>query len=122
MGTDKIAGDLRGKNFFISGGSRGLGLSIGRTFIQAGANVGFCGRNKAALTDALHLLETQKKGEQLVKSFIADVSERDQVAEMATQVFNEIGKIDVLVCNAGILGPMGPFLENDLEEWIHALN
>lgn len=122
MITDKIAGDLSGKNVFISGGSRGLGLSIGQTFIQAGANVAFCGRGKAALKDAVHLLETQQKGDQLVRSFIADVSEKDQVAEMATRVANEIGNIDVLVCNAGILGPMGPFLENDLEEWIHALN
>jgi len=122
MNVDKTTYDLTGKNVFISGGSRGLGLLLCQTFVQAGANVAFCGRNEAELIAASSLLEEQSYSDQRIRSFTVDVSERIQVVGMAAQVFNQIGAIDVLVCNAGILGPMGPFLENDLEEWIQTLN
>jgi NAD(P)-dependent dehydrogenase (short-subunit alcohol dehydrogenase family) len=122
MNIDGVTDVLSGKNIFISGGSRGLGFSLCQTFVQVGANVAFCGRNQMELITASSLLEEQRRGDQQIKSFIADVSERNQVVGMATQVFDQFGAIDVLICNAGVLGPMGPFLENDLEEWIHALN
>ena len=122
MSIDGTTDGLSGRNIFISGGSRGLGFSLCQTFVQAGANVAFCGRNQAELIAASSLLEEQRKDDQRIGSFIADVSERNKVIEMAAQVFDQFGAIDVLICNAGILGPLGPFLENDLEEWIHALN
>lgn len=113
---------LRGKNVFISGGSRGLGFSLCQTFVEAGANVALCGRSQEELTCATRLLEKQGGTDQRIRSFVVDVSERDQVAKMATEVFDEFGAVDVLICNAGVLGPIGLFLENNLDEWIHGLN
>lgn len=122
MSIDGNTGVLSGKNIFISGGSRGLGLSLCQTFVQAGSNVAFCGRDEAELITASSLLGEQKESDQRIRSFIVDVSERNQVIGMAAQVFDQFGAVDVLINNAGVLGPIGPFLENDLEEWIHALN
>jgi NAD(P)-dependent dehydrogenase (short-subunit alcohol dehydrogenase family) len=122
MKIDDLSKNFKEKNVFISGGSRGLGFLLSQTFINNGANVAICGRSKPELLRAIQTLEEQSGAFQTVRGYVVDVSDRVQVEQMAAQVIREIGPIDSLICNAGVLGPMGSFLENDLDEWIHALN
>jgi NAD(P)-dependent dehydrogenase (short-subunit alcohol dehydrogenase family) len=114
--------NFKGKSVFISGGSRGLGFLLSQTFINEGANIAICGRSQPELFRAIQMLKERSEAFQSVRGFVVDVSDRVQVEQMAAQVLQEIGPIDALICNAGVLGPMGSFLENDLDEWIHALN
>lgn len=44
--------DFRDKNVFISGGSRGLGLSLCKAFLERGANVAFCGKDSNEINKA----------------------------------------------------------------------
>jgi len=122
---DNFAGiSLEGKRTFISGGTRGLGLEIAKTFLNAGADVAFCGRNS---------LEVAKIERELRSSYSAaahpeimgltvDIADSKQVKLLKTEIKNNFGDIDVLVCNAGVLGPMNEFLANDLDQWISAFN
>lgn len=122
MGLNKLAGDLNGRNVFVSGGSRGLGFSVCQSLVDAGANVAFCGRNEPELTVALGILKAQVRSDQRIVSIVLDVSDKEQVFALGAGSLTDFGAIDILVCNAGILGPIGSFLENDLDEWIQSLN
>ena len=50
-----------------------------------------------------------------------DVSSTDDVQRIVTQTIEELGGLDILVCNAGVYGPKGPLEETSLEEWSRAV-
>jgi NAD(P)-dependent dehydrogenase (short-subunit alcohol dehydrogenase family) len=52
------------------------------------------------------------------QAFSADVTD----AASLSAVFAQIGPVDLLVNNAGVLGPIGPFAETDFDGWWHTLN
>ena len=122
---DNCAGkNLEGKRTFISGGTRGLGLAIAKSFISAGAHVAFCGRNSLEVAEVESELKSSYSptGHPEIMGLTVDVADSRQVKRLKTEIKNRFGDIDVLVCNAGVLGPMNQFLANDLGEWISAFN
>jgi 3-oxoacyl-[acyl-carrier protein] reductase len=54
--------------------------------------------------------------------FANDVSHADSTKEMIQSVLETGTFIDVLICNAGVIGPISKFLETDLQEWQDAFN
>ncbi len=77
----------------VTGGTRGVGLGITRTFLGRGATVVVCGRTPP---EALPSVEGN------VAMFLAcDVRDPDQVAALVDEVVGEQGRLDVLVNNAG---------------------
>lgn len=115
---------LKGKRAFISGGTRGLGLAIAKSFLTAGADVAFCGRNSHEVAEVESGLKSSHSptGQQKICGLTADVGDITQVKTLKTEIKKKLGDIDILVCNAGVLGPMNQFLDNDLDEWISAFN
>jgi len=109
--------DLRGKVVLITGGSRGLGLAMAREFGSRGAIVAICARDD----DELHRAQNDliARGVRL-HTFVCDVSDRQQVESMVQELAEQLGPVDVLVNNAGIIN-VGPFSEMDLEEFGHAM-
>jgi NAD(P)-dependent dehydrogenase (short-subunit alcohol dehydrogenase family) len=105
--------NLSGKVVAITGGSRGLGLDLARTFGLRGARVALCGRDEATLKRAELIL-----GEQgiPVYSAVCDVTESDQLERWLSDVERALGPIDVLVNSAGIIS-VGPFEEMTLEDF-----
>ena len=99
---------LKGKVAFVSGGSSGLGRAIVECFTANGATVIFGDVNDARGSDVATATGA---------SFIhQDVSlEEDWVAAMAL-VEERCGRLDLLVNNAGILGP-GALEEIDVDAW-----
>ncbi len=91
---------LENKNVIITGGSRGIGKAIAEKFAQNGANVAFtCSK----ISD--DTLELAKKLENLgvkAKAYESDASDFESAINLADNVFNDFGSIDVLVNNAGI--------------------
>jgi 3-oxoacyl-[acyl-carrier protein] reductase len=51
-----------------------------------------------------------------------DVSKWDETEKMAVSTLERFERIDVLVNNAGILGPVGPLAENNVNHWIETIN
>jgi 3-oxoacyl-[acyl-carrier protein] reductase len=101
----------------VTGGGRGLGLEIARAFAARGDRLVLCGRERGTLEEAAGEL----RGAPSVDCHPCDVAEPGDVERLVAQTLARRGRIDVLVNNAGVYGPVGPLLENDPLEWLAAL-
>src|SRR5215831_6321355 len=91
---------LAGKAALITGGSRGIGAAAVKLFAQAGADVVF-NYNKAK--DAAMQVEAEaKKHGTRVEAFKADVSKHSDNKKLVDQCIARLGRLDILVANAGI--------------------
>lgn len=89
-------GLLDGKKVLITGGSKGIGLTIVRRFLQEGASVAFtCRHLPEGLLDELGQLGT-------VCAFESDAVSFSAAQEVVAAVAERFGRIDVLINNAGI--------------------
>ena len=91
---------LEGKTAIITGASRGIGKGIALTFAKQGANIAFTylsSEEKAkGLEEELSAFGIKAKG------FKSDASKFEAAQDLADQVMETFGSIDVLVNNAGI--------------------
>jgi len=108
---------LRGKVVLITGGSRGLGLSLARAFVRERCSIAICARDRAELEAAQNDLEG--RGAEVL-AIECDVSDRMQVDRMVELVIARFGRIDVLVNNAGEI-QVGPVESMTLEDFEHAM-
>lgn len=90
---------LAGKVALITGGSRGIGESIVRKFVEQGAKVAFTyvSSGSAARSEAL----AAELGEN-AKAYQSDAGDYAQAEALIAQVVKDFGKLDILVNNAGI--------------------
>ncbi len=95
--------DLTGRVALITGGNKGLGKAMARGFAEAGADVLIASRNEGELKTALDeiLAGTGRRGAYCV----TDVSVRDDVKKLAAFALEKMGRVDVLVNNAGMNAP-----------------
>lgn len=98
--------DLTDKVCVVTGGSRGLGLQMCRAFAAAGAHLVISSRKQAAC-DAAAAQITKETGARClaIACHVADWDACDALVEAA---YNEFGRVDVLVNNAG----MSPLYES----------
>ncbi len=108
---------LDGAVVAITGGSRGLGLVLARECIGRGAAVAICARDAAELDRARAELE-QLGGR--VHTAVCDVTSRDEVIAFITDVQDDLGPIDVLVNNAGVI-TVGPVERMAVEDYERAI-
>lgn len=106
-------GRLENKVALVTGAARGIGKEIALTLAREGADV---------VINALHspnleilAAEIEKLGRK-AKPVVADVSKKSDVERMVDVAIETFGRIDILVCNAGITR-FAPFLEMTEEEW-----
>ncbi|MDQ3059836.1 MAG: 3-oxoacyl-ACP reductase FabG [Pseudomonadota bacterium] len=90
---------LQNKISLITGAAQGIGLATSLKFAREGAIVIICDVQQAAIDDAVR--QCQALGAQAV-GYRMDVTQRDQVDTVVSQVKAQFGRIDVLVNNAGI--------------------
>lgn len=109
---------LAGLNAIVTGASQGLGKSIATHFLREGASVLICARDAGLLAATRDGLAAEGGR---VLAHPCDVSDEEQVAELAAFAFRQFGSVHVLVSNAGVYGPMGPTEEIDLREWMRAI-
>src|SRR4051794_38243003 len=91
--------DLTGRVALVTGGSKGLGLAMARGLARAGADVVVSSRHEDELRTALDqiLADTGRRGQYVV----ADMTSRADVQRLADEAVRRLGKVDVLVNNAG---------------------
>ena len=91
--------DLSGRVALITGGSKGIGRAIAGGFARAGAELFICSRNPEHLERAAD--EIRNEAGVRVEYAVADVAIRDDVNRVAQTAVQRLGKVDVLVNNAG---------------------
>jgi NAD(P)-dependent dehydrogenase (short-subunit alcohol dehydrogenase family) len=95
--------DLTGRVALITGGNKGLGKAMARGLAEFGADVLIASRHELELKNALDeiLAGTGRKG----AYFVADMAQRDQVRKLAHYALEKMGKVDILINNAGMNAP-----------------
>jgi 3-oxoacyl-[acyl-carrier protein] reductase len=104
-----------GRVVIVTGGGTGIGKEIARAFAQNGDDVVVCGRSKGSLEAAAGEL-----GEN-VSTRVCDVSDEASVAGLVEETLARRGRIDVLVNNAGVYGPIGRTIDNATDAWREAM-
>jgi NAD(P)-dependent dehydrogenase (short-subunit alcohol dehydrogenase family) len=105
---------LIGQTAMITGGGRGLGRAFALGLAATGMSVAVVSRTDEQLAETVRLVETSGGR---ASAFRADVSNPRDVAETVGAVERLFGKIDVLINNAGVGGPVGPTWQVDTEDW-----
>ncbi len=91
---------LAGKAALVTGGSRGIGAATVKLFAQAGADVVF---NYARRRDAAQQVEQEaRKHGTRVESFKVDLGRMAEAKKLVTHAIERLGRLDILVANAGI--------------------
>jgi NAD(P)-dependent dehydrogenase (short-subunit alcohol dehydrogenase family) len=90
-------GLLKDKRILITGGGTGLGLAMGRRFLELGAALVICGRREAVLAEAAAKLAAETGGN--VETHVCDIRDAEAVERMVEAAFAS-GPLDGLVNNA----------------------
>ena len=109
---------LAGKTVLITGAGRGIGEAVAHAFARAGANLVLMARTQH---DIDWVAERSASCGVSSLALAGDVSQRADVARVVAVAQKTFGRIDALVNAAGIYGPIGTFVENDLRAWAEAI-
>jgi len=92
---------LDGRNIVVTGASRGLGLAIAELLASLGANLALVARTGCPIA--------------------ADLSDPAAPGHIAGRIAAQWDRVDGLINNAGIIGPIGPLTGNDWAQWEQAI-
>jgi gluconate 5-dehydrogenase len=106
--------DLSGRVALVTGGSKGLGKSMARGLAEAGADIVISSRHADELAAAAR--EIGAGLEVRVESIVADLSRRADAPMLAEKSLEAMGKIDILINNAGTNKPQ-PIDQIEDEVW-----
>jgi NAD(P)-dependent dehydrogenase (short-subunit alcohol dehydrogenase family) len=97
---------LSGRSAIITGASKGIGLAMATQFATSGADVALVARGREALDAAV--ADIRAKAQAKVVGISADVSKPDEVKRAYDDAMKALGKLDIVVNNAGTSNTM-PF-------------
>lgn len=105
---------LKGRLAFISGASRGLGRAVALALAREGAHVIVTARSAGALED----LDDEIRAAGGAATLLAlDLRKSDRVDQLGPTIFQRWDKLDIMVANAGILGPLSPLPHVTSDAW-----
>jgi len=105
----------------ITGSGTGIGQAIAKKFAERGANIVIMGRRKEPLEETSKILNGIIKNvgsSGKVRAFSGvDVSDEEGITQMFADIKKEFGKVDVVVNNAGVSGPVKTFPAQPYKEF-----
>lgn len=104
----------KSKTAIVTGGSKGIGFRIAQVLAEKKYNLVICSRNLSEANKAKKKLKSY--GIHCV-AYKTDVANLSQCKSLVKNTIKKFSKVDLLVNNAGIQGPVGKFWLNDLEHW-----
>jgi 7-alpha-hydroxysteroid dehydrogenase len=104
---------LEGKVALVTGGGRGIGAEIARTFAEAGASVMITSRTQAQLDEVAG--EIRAAGG-TAATYAFDINDLSVMPDVVDRTIGELGGVDVLVNNAGGGDNWAPFLQHTVEQ------
>ncbi|QEX21841.1 short-chain dehydrogenase [Hypericibacter adhaerens] len=99
--------DLTGKTAIVTGSSRGIGLAIATRLAEAGARVVISSR-KAPACEAAAAGINARYGAGRAIAVPANISSKDNLKALVEQTLGQLGRLDILVCNAASNPYFGP--------------
>ena len=106
--------DLSGTTVLVTGASRGIGRAVAEQFAASGATVAL--HHSGRQPEAAHGL-AERLG---VAALSADLSDPREAARLWTEALAALGRVDIVVANAGVFVEADP--ESDLDDWLEAWN
>ncbi len=106
--------DLSGQVAIVTGGGRGLGRVYAQFLARANAAVAVMARTASEIDETAASI--REEGGSAI-ALPGDVTDREAVERVVAEVEEQLGPVDLLVNNAGVLGPAGPIWQNDADEW-----
>lgn len=108
---------LKNKVAFVTGGTRGIGYAIVKTFLDNGATVILCGSKQASADKAVASLKAENP-EYPLEGIAPDLSDYAAVEKAIQNTAEKYGKIDIVVNNAGISAsqPLYDYLPEDFDK------
>jgi NAD(P)-dependent dehydrogenase (short-subunit alcohol dehydrogenase family) len=103
--------DFAGRNAIVTGGAQGIGRAIVERLVGSGARVRIWDRDQKLLAQTVGKLGSQVSGDAI------DVTDAEAIARGTKSALEALGKIDLLVNNAGIAGMTKPVVEYPVDEW-----
>lgn len=108
------SGKLAGKAAIITGGASGIGAAAVRLFAMEGADVAVADLDERRGLELIGQLKADGHRAIFVKT---DISKKDGILSLLEQAKAAFGKINILISNAGLQGPLAPTAEYPLEAW-----
>lgn len=112
------AGLLHDLVTLVTGGGRGIGRAVALRFAREGASVVICARTRRELDRVARDIRASGG---TVLAHAADLSRPASVRRLVRVATRRFGRIDILINNAGILGPRIPLAEYKLRDWSRVL-
>jgi NAD(P)-dependent dehydrogenase (short-subunit alcohol dehydrogenase family) len=106
--------DLRGKVVLVTGGNAGIGLGCARGLARAGCDVAIWGRRADRNDEAAR--ELAEHGVR-VHTESVDVSDEARVVDAMAALVDAMGRVDGVICNAGLMSSAGSFLGLTSDEY-----
>jgi NAD(P)-dependent dehydrogenase (short-subunit alcohol dehydrogenase family) len=111
----------KNKTVLVTGSGTGIGQAVARRFAKSRYNIIILGRRKEPLIEASNILNqiiSESNFDTTVKYYPGvDVSDLDALSKMYDQIQSELGKIDVIVNNAGVSGPVKIFTNSEYNDF-----
>ena len=109
---------LADKVAIVTGGGKGIGRAISLAFAQEGADVVVAARTESALREVASEIEAMGRKSLAI---VTDLTVPEQTLAMVERTMEKFGKVDILVNNSGLEGPMVNVADMDLEGWNQTL-
>jgi NAD(P)-dependent dehydrogenase (short-subunit alcohol dehydrogenase family) len=109
---------LEGRLALITGASRGIGRAAALAMAQEGAHLVLLARTAGALEEVDDEIRAIGGTATLVE---LDLRKGERIDALGPTLFQRWGKLDILVGNAGVLGPLSPLTHVTTEAWAEAL-
>ena len=110
--------DLTGKVAIITGSSRGIGRAIAEAMADQGAKVVISSRKAEACAEAADAINAEH-GEGTALPIPANISSKDDLQHLVDETRRQLGRIDILVCNAAsnpYYGPMAGIADDQFRK------
>ena len=114
QGNEDAMSELTGKGAIVTGSTHGIGVAVAERLVAAGMHVVVSSRTPAKVEEVAARLSQSGPGRAL--GIACDVRDPEACAELVGRAVAELGRLDVLVNNAGV-GRMKPVQEMSIEEW-----